>query len=140
DGAVDLALTGARPESMHLLLRNRLPAEDAARAVRVLVLDATGNPAGPGTEIRVLQRASDVGDGRAGRDAYQLPAGTRVVDSGSGYNSQSMAPAHFGLPRAAPIAVEVTMLTARGRVTARIQDIDPSAFKGRTLVLRVDEN
>ena len=42
DGDLDLALTGSRTDGMHSVMRNLLPAADAARGLHVRVLDAKG--------------------------------------------------------------------------------------------------
>ena len=42
DGDLDLALTGSRTDGMHLVMRNMLPAADAARGLHVRVVDAQG--------------------------------------------------------------------------------------------------
>jgi hypothetical protein len=53
--------------------------------------------------------------------------GARLVHTGDGYNSQSVAPAHFGLPSADPVTVEVTYVTGKGSVVQRQQDVRPGA-------------
>ena len=77
DGDLDLALTGSRPDGMHLVLLNQLPAADARRSLQVRVLDARGRATLAGAEVRVLPPA------RARLLAL------RLVDSGSGYDAQS---------------------------------------------------
>ena len=42
DGDLDLALTGSRADGMHLVMRNMLPAADAARGLHVRVVDCQG--------------------------------------------------------------------------------------------------
>lgn len=53
DGDLDLALTGSRPDGMHLVLLNRLAAPASARSVFVRVLDARGRATRAGAEVRV---------------------------------------------------------------------------------------
>ena len=107
DGDIDLSLTNAfsKTRAKHVLLRNELG--DAARkaSVQVMVLDAKKRFA-PGAEVRLF-------------DADAKLLGARLVNTGDGYNSQSVAPLHFGVGNAGPVTVEVTFITAKGRVTQR---------------------
>jgi len=86
DGDLDLALTGSRPDGTHVVLRNMLPAADAARSVRVRVVDYSGRATKAGAEVRVYDTNS------------RRFLGTRLVDSGSGYDAQSDLPVHVGVP------------------------------------------
>jgi len=113
DGDEDLALTGARPDGMHLVLRNMLPAADARRSVRVRVVDGRGRATRPGAEVRVYA----AGTGRL--------IGTRLVDAGSGYNAQSDMPVHVGLPAMAAVDLEVTFPGAGRRWVVRVPNVAP---------------
>ena len=93
DGAADLALTGQGP---HAVLSNVLPAPVARRSLRVRVLDPKGHATRAGAEVRVYETGT-----------RRLLA-TRLVDAGSGYNAQSDAPVHVGLPAGGRVDVEVT--------------------------------
>ena len=86
DGDLDLALTGSRADGMHLVMRNMLPAAAAARGLHVRVVDARGRATRAGAEVRVFPPGSI------------RPIGSRLVDGGSGYDSQNDMPVHFGLP------------------------------------------
>lgn len=86
DGDLDLALTGSRPDGMHLVMRNMLPATDAARGLHVRVLDANGHATRAGAEVRVFA---------AGTTRL---VGARLVDAGSGYDTQNDMPVHVGVP------------------------------------------
>lgn len=86
DGDLDLALTGSRRDGMHLVMRNMLPAADAARGLHVRVLDARGHATRAGAEVRVFA---------AGTTTL---VGARLVDSGSGYDAQNDMPVHVGVP------------------------------------------
>ena len=88
DGDLDLALNGSTPEGMHLLLRNMLPAAVAARGFQVRIVDAQNRAVRAGTEVRIYAPGTT------------RLLGARLVDSGSGYDSQSDMPVHFGLPEA----------------------------------------
>jgi hypothetical protein len=124
DGDPDLALTGARPDGMHSLLRNMLPAADAHRSLQILVLDAGGAATRAGAEVRLY------------RTGTRTVLATRLVDAGSGYNAQGVQPVHFGLVDLARVDVEVVLPLGR-RVVARVAGVDPTAWVGRVMVLRV---
>jgi hypothetical protein len=123
DGDEDLSLTGARPDGMHHVLRNQLPAERARRSVLVRVTDGAGRATRAGAEVRVYTAGT-----------RQLLA-TRLVDSGSGYNAQSDLPVHFGLPDESPVEVEVTWPAGGRRHVAR--STSPVPPDGRTVTIRV---
>ena len=86
DGDVDLALTGSRPDGMHFIMRNMLPAADAARSVQVRVVDWQG------------QRHAGRRRSRVYAAGTSRLIGARIVDSGSGYDSQNDMPVHVGVP------------------------------------------
>ena len=100
DGAEDLALTGARPDGMHYILRNGTVA--APRSIKVRVLDSRGRATRAGAEVHVYAAGT-----------RRLLA-TRLVDTGSGYNAQNDIPVQVGLPALDPVDVEVTW-PANGR-------------------------
>ena len=128
DGDLDLSLTGAGTGAagMHHLLRNLLPAEARERSLQVLVLDAHGHATRAGAEVRLYVAGT------------QSLLGTRIIDTGSGYNSQNVLPVHFGLASRGRVDIEITSLTRTGRVTARIHDIDPAQHVGRYVTAKVD--
>ncbi|HEX6163420.1 MAG TPA: CRTAC1 family protein [Vicinamibacterales bacterium] len=84
DGDLDLALTGARTDGTHVVMRNMLPAGAASRGLHVRVVDAKGRATRAGAEVRIFS---------AGR-----VLGAQLVDGGSGYDSQNDMPVHFGIP------------------------------------------
>jgi hypothetical protein len=86
DGDLDLALTGSRADGTHVVLRNMLPAADASRSVQVRVVDNKGRSIRAGAEVRAYAAGST------------RLIGSRLVDSGSGYDSQNDMPVHFGVP------------------------------------------
>jgi hypothetical protein len=128
DGDLDLALAGSAADASHPLLRNELPAPDARRSLQVVVLDGRGRASRSGSEVRVFAAGT-----------RQL-LGTRLVDTGSGYDSQNVQPVHFGLPSLAPVDVEVTLPVGGVRRTARRSGVDPAAWTGRALEMRVDDD
>jgi hypothetical protein len=128
DGDLDLAVAGTRADATHALLANRL--EDAARqrSLSVSVIDARGSARRAGAELRLYEGGSN-----------KILA-TRMVDTGSGYNSQNVVPAHFGVASLAVVDLEVAYATARGRITARFTGIDPRREEDRRLEIQVPAN
>lgn len=124
DGALDLALAGARPDAMHLMMRNGLAADAARRSVRIRVLDANGHATRAGAEVRVYAAKTN------------RLLGMRLVDSGSGYNGQNDIPVHFGLPSMDAVDVEVTWPAGGRRATRRVDAVRPG---GAAVPIRVPE-
>ncbi len=125
DGDLDLALTGAAPPGTVAVLRNLLPAGSAARSLSVRVLDAEGRATRAGAEVHVF-------DSRT-----RLRLGTRLIDTGSGYNAQSDMPVHFGLPTAGPVDVEVVWPGSGRRTTTRVASVRPASWRGKSLEIRI---
>ena len=98
------------------------------RSFQIRVQDARGFPTRPGAEVRLYATGT--------RDLL----GTRLVDSGSGYDSQSVQPVHFGLPAVTGVDVEIAVPTRNGRVTARVAGVDTAPWVGRSLALRVSDD
>jgi hypothetical protein len=125
DGALDLALCDHEANGVVSLYHNELPAKQAARSLQVLVLDAAGHYTKAGSEVRVYAAGT------------RRVLGSNLVDSGSGYSSQSVLPVHFGLPLGGPVDVEVTAMTNAGRKITRVPGIDPASLVGQYLVVRL---
>lgn len=126
DGDLDLALTGSRPDGMHLVMRNMLPAADATRSVQVRVLDAKGHATLAGAEVRVFAAGST-----------QI-LGARLVDAGSGYDAQNDMPVHVGLPAGVSrVDVQVIVPRSGSRRAVWQRGVDPAALTPQTLVMRV---
>lgn len=123
DGDEDLALTGARPDGMHYILRNA--SEAAQRSIKVRVLDSRGRATRAGAEVRVYAAGT-----------RRLLA-TRLVDTGSGYNAQNDMPVQLGLPTLDPVDVEVTW-PANGRRHVSIQrDVRPGERASAPVTVRI---
>lgn len=123
DFDLDLALTGARADGMHLVLRNTLPRADAARGLHVRVVDGRGRATRAGAEVRVFA---------AGTSRL---VGARLVDSGSGYDAQSEMPVHVGVPGGvARVDVQVIM----PRHGKRVPVWQRGARPGTTITVRAD--
>ena len=122
DGLLDLSLTNNDAAGRHALLRNVTAI--GGRGVSVAVADARGRLTRAGAEVRVFDTAT----GRL--------IGAGLVDSGSGYCSQSAGPVPIGLPRAALIDVEVTVPAGGRRTTTRVNRLKPEDYRGRPVVVR----
>ncbi len=125
DGDLDLALVGVSDEGMHALMQNLLRPEFVWHSLQVRVLDQNGHATHPGAEVRVYATGSD------------RILGTRLVDTGSGYNSQSDLPLHFGLPGGQPVDMAVTVMGGGERRTGRVSRVDPASYQGRVLTVRI---
>jgi len=125
DGALDLAITNNNPGGTHYLYRNVLPPERARRSLQVMVLDHQGRATRAGSEVRIFAPGT--------RTVW----GGRIVDSGSGYCSQSVLPVHFGLPKDGRVDIEVTSFTSAGRKVTRIPNVDPNKLPRRVLEVKL---
>jgi hypothetical protein len=125
DGNVDLALTGVRPDGMHSLLRNRLAGSDVARSLAVLVVDGRDRLTRAGAVVRAFDS-----------DSRRLIA-TRLVDAGSGYNSQNQMPVHLGLGAARVVDIEVTFPNGKARSVVRINRVEVDRHRAGYLTVRV---
>ncbi len=126
DGDLDLALANNNAVGTHTLYRNDLPPE-AGESFQVAVVDAEGRWLYAGAEVRLY----DVASGRL--------LGTRLVDTGGGYCSQSARPVHFGLgPDPGPVRVEVTVFRGGRRITTVRGGFDPATLAGDRLMIIPD--
>ena len=125
DGALDLALANNNPTGGHYLFRNKLPPDRARRSIQVQVVDAHGRHTRAGSEVRVYAPGT------------RKVLGGRLVDTGSGYCSQSVIPVHLGLPVDGKVDVEVTAMTKAGRKVTRVANVDPNKLPNRVLVVKV---
>lgn len=126
DGDLDLALTGSSRDGIPLLWRNELGQSAARRSLAVAVVDSAGRSARVGAEVRVYAAGT------------RRLLGTRLLDTGSGYNAQSDLPVHFGLPAGVGrIDVEVIVPANDRRDVKRIRGVNPATYAGRSLVIRL---
>jgi hypothetical protein len=125
DGDLDLAVANNNPKGGHPIYRNLLPAKLAGRSVQVQVLDARGGHTQPGAEVRVYAAGT------------RKLLGMGLVDSGTGYCSQSVMPVHVGLPTDGRVDVEVTTMTPAGRSVTRTPNVTPGKLPGRVLVVKI---
>ena len=124
DGALDLALANNNPTGGHFLFRNVLPPALARRSIQVHVVDGHGHHTRAGSEVRVYAHGT------------RTVLGGRLVDTGSGYCSQSVVPVHIGLPVDGRVDVEVTAMTRAGRTITRVANVDPNKLPKRILVVK----
>lgn len=119
DGDLDLALTGSRPDGRHELLRNMLPDAVARRSLQVRVLDHDGRATRAGAEVRVFVAGT------------RTPLGTRLVDSGSGYDAQSDMAVHFGLRSVNRVDIEIVFPSGGKRIATRMRGVRPGQAPSR---------
>ena len=125
DGDLDLALTGSRRDGMHLIMRNMLPAADAARSLQIRVVDGRGRATLAGAEVRVFAAGST------------RLAGARLVDSGSGYDAQNDAPVHVGIPTGmSRVDVQVTVPRKGVRQVTWQRGVEPKEWVGKGLTVK----
>ncbi|WP_089410467.1 penicillin acylase family protein [Granulicella rosea] len=128
DGAVDLSIADHEGEGVFSLYRNTLPAAQAHQSLEVLVVDAKGHATKAGSEVRLYKAGT------------RTVLGGRLVDTGSGYNSQSVIPVHFGLGAyMGPVDVEVTFMTNGGRKVVRVPGVAPAEHIGDPLIVKAGE-
>ena len=123
DGDLDLALTGSRTDGTHVVLRNMLPAADASRGLHVRVVDAKGRATRAGAEVRAFAAGTT-----------RLIA-SRLVDAGSGYDSQNDMPVHIGVPAGVSrVDIQVIMPGAGKRTPVWQRGVSP----GSTITVRTN--
>jgi hypothetical protein len=125
DGDLDLSLAGATDSGMHHILENRTPKPSDTGSILVRVADERGLLTKPGAEVRVYEAGT------------RTLLGTRLVDTGSGYDTQSSLPVHFGLPTGGAVDVEVIFPAEGARNPAVVRNVDPKDHVGRPLTVTV---
>jgi hypothetical protein len=126
DGRLDLSLTNNDPKGGgHPLLRNTTM--QLGRGFVVEVTDARGRLTRAGSEVRVF---------RAGTRRL-LSSG--LVDTGSGYCSQSAAPVHLAVAQTStgPVDLEVTSLVRGQRRSTIVRGVEPGAHQRQALRIAV---
>ncbi|MGA2261865.1 MAG: ASPIC/UnbV domain-containing protein [Acidobacteriota bacterium] len=125
DGAIDLAVANNNPDGRNALYRNVMSPAQARCSLQVQVLDSKGHYTRAGSEVRLFEAGT------------RRVVGGRIVDTGSGYTSQSQVPVHFGLGGLKRVDVEVTYFTPQGRKTLVQRNVDPAKVPNRMLVIKV---
>ena len=123
DGALDLSLTGVTETGMHHVMRNLMAPELKGRSVQVRVVDREGQATRAGAEVRVYAAGS------------RRLLGTRLLDTGSGYDSQSVRPVHFGLGGDGRVDIEVVFPGGGVREITQVSDIDPADHVGQPVTV-----
>lgn len=124
DGDLDISLAANDPSAAHFLYRNDL-SENAHQSVQVQVLDEQGSYVMAGAEVRVYRSGSS--------DLL----GTRLVDTGSGYNAQNAMPVHVATLDAERVDIVVTTLGQNGRRNHRFNNVDVSSLQNMPYIVRV---
>ena len=122
DGRLDLALTNNDPDGGgHPLLRNT--AAMRGRSIAVEVTDPNARRSRAGSEVRAY---------RAGTRQMLSSA---LVDSGSGYCSQSDMPVHLGVAGSwkGKVDIEVITLAGGARHASIVRGVNPDDYRGRSL-------
>jgi hypothetical protein len=122
DGRLDLALTNNDPGGGgHPLLRNTSVVR--GRSILVEVADPNARRTRAGSEVRAY---------RAGT---RLLLSSALVDSGSGYCSQSEMPVHLGIPGdwRGRIDIEVITIAGGARRASVVRNVNPDDYRGRSL-------
>jgi len=125
NGALDLSLAGVTATGMHLLLRSLMPPERRGRSIQVRVQDSAGHATRAGAEVRVYAAGT------------RTLLGTGLVDTGSGYNTQSVVPVHVGLPGPGEVDVEVSFPGGGSRLTIVKRGVNPPSEGGQPVAVRV---
>jgi hypothetical protein len=123
DGALDLSLTGATDSGMHHLLRNRMPRPPGTRSILVEVTDGAGLRTRAGAEVRVYEAGT------------RTLLGSRLLDTGSGYDTQSSLPVHLGLPSGGLVDIEVIFPGGGSRTVTAVKGVDPGDHVGRPVTV-----
>ena len=93
--------------------------------MRVSVKNASAAHVLPGAEVRLYDAETDA------------IIGSRLVDTGGGYNSQNAKPVFFGLNDMGLVDVEVTTMSDNGRRVVRIRNIDPNHYRGTVFTVEI---
>ena len=112
---------------MHHLLSNQMPQTLEARSILVQVTDGNGLRTRAGAEVRVYEAGT------------RTLLGTRLLDTGSGYNTQSSLPVHFGLPREGLVDIEVIFPGGGSRSVTAVKNVDPRDYTGRPVTVTLSE-
>ena len=123
DGDEDLALAGTRPDLLPLVWRNLLPVSTARQWLKVRVVDGRGRATRAGAEIRVYAPGT------------RTLISSRLVDTGSGYNSQNDLPVHAGVGSASRVDVEVVFPHRGRRQVVRAGGVETGRARPLTMTI-----
>jgi hypothetical protein len=122
DGRLDLALANNDPDGGgHPLLRNT--AAMRGRSIEVEVTDPNARRSRAGSEVRAYRSGT----------RQMLSSG--IVDSGSGYCSQSDMAVHLGIASDWTGTVDIEVITIAGgmRHASIVRNVNPDDYRGRSL-------
>ena len=126
DGDLDLALTGVQKDGMHWLLRNALSPAANVHPLHVTVVDEDGRATLAGAEVSVYINGT------------QVFLAKRLVDAGSGYNTQNVAPVHFAAGEVTQVYVQARIRRpGRERVQTSSVAVDLEKWRNRVYELRL---
>lgn len=124
DGRMDLALIAVAPPGMHGVWRNVAAPGPRGQSLFVRVVDSAGRATRAGAEVRVY------------RSRTKTLLGTRIVDSGSGYNAQNQLAVHFGVPEGVRVDIEVLWPSGGARVPTMRRGVDSATLKNLPIEVR----
>jgi hypothetical protein len=126
DGDLDLSLANNDDSvGTHPLYVNTLDQRRAARSLQIAIVDREGRWTRAGAEVRVARESDGWVSGR-------------IMEAGGGYASQSIVPAHFGLPPGSgPVSIGVSWFERGERRTTTVSGVDPAAYARQWILLRL---
>jgi len=124
DGDLDLALAANEQTGSHYLFRNDLASP--GQSIKIQVLDSEGSYVMAGAEVRVFAAGTD-----------EL-LGLRMLDTGSGYNSQNSKPVHVATGINDTVDIEIKAMGAADPKRTRLSDVSVSGLNNKTLLIRVE--
>jgi len=125
DGDIDLSLANNHADGTHPLYRNDLSPLLAAQSIQIAPVDAQGRWTRAGATVTVRRES----------DGFVT---SRIMDSGGGYASQSVAPVHVGLPLGSgPVSITVIWFEAGQRRTSTVSGVEPGSFRSQWVVLQL---
>ena len=124
DGRMDLALISVAPKGMHGVWRNVAAPGDKNQSLFVRVVDSAGRATRAGAEVRIYATGT------------RRLLGTRIVDTGSGYNAQNDLSVHFGIPNGGRVDVEVIWPAGGSRVPVVKRGVDARVLKNAAIEIR----
>ena len=128
DGDADLSLTGVQKDGLHWLLRNTLQSSEALVPLNVRVLDESGRATLAGAKVTVAH---------GGRG--NPPTAARLVDAGSGYNTQNDAAVHVLVPRDKPSLLRIDIARGGTRLShsVEVRTNDHARWRNRIFEVRL---
>jgi hypothetical protein len=127
DGDIDLSLAGATETGMHHVLMNQTHQAGTTRSLLVQVVAGGNLMTKAGAEVRIYETGT------------RTLLGTRLLDTGSGYDTQSSLPVHFGLPGGRSVDIEVIFPGGGIRTVTTVENVDPEDHVGQPIIVALTE-